>query len=675
MIDYSAKKRFYTDGGVFNNLSGGNYTGYVSVLSGVAYEDNTLIPLLPTTTFECSYLLSKYFKDRSVDEIVSLPYSNDDILLGANDFLTHSLFLDKLRKLHDNNTYVYSRMFMPNNDLPVKLLSGGDVIDYSYACIPTSNSPTLTSVSGIVQSVPFSTSSVRSIREIGNIRRFAARLKDDTPTDYTVFAITSAGFMTLSGNKSECQVLESFSPFIESEENSLTFGSLYDITLSNGNVFITDEKNSVIYKIDVSGYFNGDLALANKRNLTEILGGDGPQGSKNLFKSPKHITSNNNIIVVNDSGNAVLKIFDTNFNFLTRITSLPLLREPVQALQINEQYNTLYVFTRETVSRKVNLYIIDLECFKIVETYKGIAIPLQETENINNVEFSKSTSEYYYVCTDRAVYKLFVNKPNTLIGQYQDFKLDYVAGTKIIKPGDKIGTEVFRERREVTPSNQWRVITKRFVECTWQWGAGQNSTFIDVEGVRDVLATTRLELPNVVLFNDVYKGISFLPTTQGYDSVVFITDGRVYFYNETNVFKQVIKTDKLEAFGSANLTLNSEEYIQASTINKELYKVVRDILALKNNLVGRFTGYFDASNIFTLTDYNYNIDLTNFEIGSINDYYIHENEKSILGVINRVLSKVLDLQNKLVTLTSIDNSDTVKRELIITQNNSALEID
>jgi hypothetical protein len=667
MIDYTAKKRFYTDGQVFNYLSGGSYTGYVSVLSGVAYEDTTLIPLLPTTTFECNYLLSKYFKDRSVDEVVSLPYSSEDILLGANDFLTQGLFLDKLRKLHDNNTYVYSRMFMPNNDLPVKLLSGGDVMDYSYACIPNSNSLNLTAVSTLVQSVPFATSSIKSIRELGNVRRFAARLKDDTPTDYTVFAITSAGFMTLSGNKAECQILESFSPFIESEENALTFGSLYDITLSRGNAFITDQGNSVIYKIDVSGYFNGDLALANKRNLIEILGGDGPQGSKNLFKSPKHITSSDDIIVINDSGNAVLKVFDTNFNFLTRITSIPLLREPVEALQINKLFNTLYVFTRETISRKVNLYIIDLQCYRILESYKEIALPLQNTESINNIEFSKTTSDYYYVCTDRAVYKLFVNKPKVLIGQYQNLQLDYVTGTKVIQDGDGPDTVT----NETIPSNQWRLIISPFIGATWNWGAKNDKIFIDTD---EETSIDEVEISILTPFNDVYKGISFLPTSFGYDSVVFITDGRVYFYNETNIFKQVIKTDKLQAFGGANMTLNSEEYIQASTINKELYKVVHDILTLKNNLLGRFTGYFDPSNIFTLTDYNYNIDLSSFELGAVQDYYIHENEKSILGVINRVLSNIFDLQVKLVNLTSIDYGNSVKRELIITPNNSALRI-
>lgn len=669
-------KRFYTSGEVFNNLSGGSYTGYVTVLNGVAYQDNTLVPLLPTTTFECNYLLSKYFKDRTINEVVSLPYNSDDILLGANDFLTHSLFLDKLSKLHENNIYVYTRLFMANNDLPAKFLLDNSVLDYSYACIPTSNSPKLTAVYTLVDSVPFAASSVTSIKELGNIRRFAARLKDETPADYSVFAITSSGFITLSGNKDQCEIIQSYSTFIESTENELTFGSLYDITLSKGNIFITDEQNSVIYKMDVTGYFNGDLALANKRNLVEILGGNGPQDSKNLFKSPKHIASNDNLIVINDSGNSVLKIFDTNFNFITRIASIPLSREPVEALQIEPLLNNLYVFTRDIKSLKINLYIINLQCFRISNTYKDIAIPLQNTESILNVEFCKVTNEYYYICTDRAVYKLYVNKPNVLIGKYQNLNLDYVSGTKIIKPGDKIGTETYLvERRFFIPDNQWRIATRPWGTSNWTWGRRGAGSYLDIFDIRDLYSETTYESPNSVLFNDVYKGISFLPTANNYDSVVFITDGRIYFYNETNTFKQVIKTDKLQAFSNVEITLNAEEYIQASTINKELYKLVRDTLTLKNNIKGTFTGFYDNSNIFTLTDYNYNIDLASLELENpIEDYYIHGNEKSILGVINRILGRILSLQSKLITLTNVDYGNAVKKELVITENNSALEI-
>lgn len=675
MIDYSSRKRFYTTGGEFTTLSGGDYIGYVVTLSGVPYIDKYTAPLTPTTTYESNLYISKYLKNRDINETFSLPNNSFDILFGANDFLTHSLFIDKLSKLHDNNTFVYSRLFMANNDLPVRMISDGNLADYTYACLPTSNAQSLTTVSSLVQSVPFSTSSVESFRALSNIRRFAARLKDDTPADYTIYAITSSGFTTLSGNNLVCDVIEPHSTFIESTQNELTFGSLFDISLSRNFIFITDEGNSVVYKYDISGYYNGDLALANKRNLIEILGGDGPQGSRNLFKAPKHITSNDNVVIINDSGNNVIKVFDLNFNFITRIGSIPLIQEPVAALQINEFYNNLYVFTREAKSGNLNLYIIDLDCFRILETYKGIDIPLQTTETITNVEFSKNNSDYYYICTDRQVYKFYVSKPKILIGRYQELNTDYISGTKAVKAGDKVGTETYlKDRIYSSPDNQWEVVFKTYKNCEWAWGAGLGGAFVNVYGERDIYATQDQDVSNIIIFNDVYKGISFLPTSNNYDSVVFITDGRIYFYNEPNEFKQVIKTSKLQKFGKVNMSLSSEEYIQASTINKELYKVVRDILVLKNNLVGRFTGKYDASNIFTLTDYNYNLDFNSFTLIQPEDYYVHENEKALVTVINRAFKNILDLQEKLINLTTIDKGITIKKELTVTPFNSAIEI-
>jgi hypothetical protein len=558
---------------------------------------------------------------------------------------------------------------MANNDLPALATPGTEIDNYSYACLIDSNSTSLKCVSGTIQSIPFGGSNKTEFRELGNIRRFTSKLKDDIQSDYTIFAITSSGFTTLSGSSKECKVIEPHSTYIESVENSLTFGSLFDITLSRNFIFITDEKNSVIYKYDIGGYYNGDLALANKRNLLEILGGDGPKEAKNLFRAPKHITSNDDIIVINDSGNRVIKIFDLDFNFITRIGSIPQFREPIAALKINEFFNTLYVFTKSTnVLNRLSLYIFDLDCYRLVETYKDIDVPLQPTEVVLNIEFSKNSSDYYYVCTDRQVYKLFVSKPNVLIGRYQELNLDYITGTQVVKPIDNTNTST----STTTPSNQWYVVNKFFKDSTWSWGATTPGTTTTTTTTTTTVTTE--ERPNISVFNDVYKGLTLLPTSNNYDSVVFITDGRIYFFNEPNTYKQVIKTTELFKFGKANMTLSSEEYIQASTINKEIYKVARDILLIKNNLLGRFTGVYDVSNIFTLTDYNYNVDFNAFSLLQPEDYYVHENEKSMVSVLNRAFKNILDLQLKLIDLTAIDKSLTVKRELVIAPNVGTLQI-
>jgi hypothetical protein len=166
------------------------------------------------------------------------------------------------------------------------------------------------------------------------------------------------------------------------------------------------------------------------------------------------------------------------------------------------------------------------------------------------------------------------------------------------------------------------------------------------------------------IVNDSFKSCRVVPSTENYDDIILFSTGRIYFIKEANEFKSVLKFKNFENFGLNAFTLSPEEYIQASTLNKELYKVVHDIFTIKNNIVGRFSGKLDKSNIVVLDDYNYNIDyLSITEQQFINEFlsvlefekfYINENEKSILGVLNRVLTNIYDLQERVVDATRID---------------------
>ena len=98
---------------------------------------------------------------------------------------------------------------------------------------------------------------------------------------------------------------------------------------------------------------------------------------------------------------------------------------------------------------------------------------------------------------------------------------------------------------------------------------------------------------------------------------------------------------------------------QFSTLNKELYKVARDTLNIKNNILGRFAGRYDAYNVFVYSQYNYNINFTTGNADTLENFYIHENEKNILGVFNRAVTELYNLQLELIDLTKPDNGDSV----------------
>lgn len=791
MTNYSQYKRFYAQPGLFYTLSG-DYNGYVEVLSGVPYIDNSTNELLLSSTFETSLAVSPYFKNRTIlDPIDTLPYAEKDVLFQANDFLTERLFKDKLTKLHNNNTFIYSRLFIANNDLPYNT-------EITYGSVQNKNSTTITISSGYSGSIPFRQNTLSNIKALGNIINFQALKKDENQDEYVIFGITSNQFVSITGNNTNINIIE-VSPYYESEENVLPFSSLGGIAIGGNNAYITDTGSNTIIKYDISGYLNGDVALGNKRNLTEILGGEGPSNLKTKFRQPKEITTNGKLVVVHDTGNTVLKVFDTKFNYHSRITTIPLKKQPLAGIKFNNHYNLLYAITYDQSNTKLNLYIYDLTAANrrpvIVDKVLDLGITLKPGEVVQNVEFSKNSSEYYYICTNKNSYKLYVTLPNKVIGRYQETKLfnaetSTVNDTRVltvtsapivtitppttfttstvtlcstpdvittqsevinipqikdIKPDTFIytpsSTYISQEEYSVTTpgyqiqnpilvnaSNMWSVVSIEFRNSNWVWEGtfqvpdfeiidippqttyypavtsileesttrvaglttitpptqitvpaivtvvpGQNFTLVQeqtttIPGITsfepgepyEVITSSTRGVQTLTMFNDSYRGLSILPSTKNIDKIIFITDGRVYFYEELNTFKQIFKTDNLQNYGITNIYTTSEEYIQASSINKELYKVTRDIFAIKNNLVGRFNGFYDSNQVLTLNDYNYNIDFDAFVVQEEEDYNVHENERSILGVMNRALTNILKLQQNLLEFTIPDTGSDLR---------------
>jgi len=192
------------------------------------------------------------------------------------------------------------------------------------------------------------------------------------------------------------------------------------------------------------------------------------------------------------------------------------------------------------------------------------------------------------------------------------------------------------------------------VTTTVSTGTVRLSSIAYTQQLSSVFADTYIS----TLFNDSFKSFSILPQSDNTDKLIFITKGKIYFFNESNEYNSVLKYNDIANYGST-FNLDSDEYVQGSTINKEFHKVSRDIISLKNNIVGRFTGKYDASNAFIYTDYNYNIDMSNFIDGDIEDFFIHDNEKNTLGVFNRVITQIYMLQENLIELTKADRGDDV----------------
>jgi len=636
MIKYSDYKRFYAETGLFT-LTGSNYEGYVEVLSGVPYVASTIgdlslkcitsdptlnQPLERLNTYKTDLLCSKFFFDRAINDNITLPYALNDILIEANDFLNYDLLKDKLSKIKDNTTYTYSRFFVTDSNLPSSPI-------LKYAGILNVTDTSLSVLSG---------SFYNTIEFINTDNfKFISDIKGFVPVNYTydethaaIFAYTDTSIITLSCNDQSIGIIET-SPYYQTQtqENILTFSSIGGMAVVNNNLYVTDTGNDIVLKYDISGYINGDTVLANKRNLLEIIGGRGRAQDNLLFNQPKEIAAGNDYIAVNDSYNRVVKIYDLDFNFKARITKINFKSEPLAAIEFNKLYDLLYILTYYGTGFK--LYILD-QCFDILNT-QILTVTLRSDEYVNDITFSYNDSNHFYICTNYTVYKYFTNKLTSVQGGYQ---------TEQLLANVKAPTVSHYE-----VNNYWNYATMQWGNALFNW-----DTSVVIDTIQNKAPTKN------GVFSDVLAGYKITSQTSNYDKLFFISQTKIYYFKEPNLVKTVLKLPNFDNFGSV-FTLNPNEYIQGSSLNKEIYKLMYDIINLKNNIIGRFTGSYDALNVFIYNDYNYNIDLTQLYNNTNYEYFIHDNEKNITGVINRTIRKIYDLQLQLITLTQPDKGDEI----------------
>jgi hypothetical protein len=407
MIDYSAYKKYYTPGGEFL-LSGADYIGYVELFNGEPCEFGTRKVLTPAQTFATDVLTSKYFYDRLVNDKIALPHSLEDIAIAPNDHLNYNLIKDRLTKLHENNAYTFSRLFIPNNNIPV-------TDNVTFAAIKNDDDVNFTLLSAFEGNVVFESTTFFS--ELGNIINFVGKKNVDLFNNFAFFCITDTKFITLTSNEIETTVIE-VSDKYETVENELQFKSLSGIAVNDKFLYISDTGNNVVIKYEIAGYFSNDYALANKRNFIEVVGGEGSAADFSRFKSPKEIACNNRYVAVHDSGNYSIKIFNTNFNYVKQLRGLPLRSEPLAAIEFNPNNNTLYVLTYfGDNNRELKLYVFSAD-FILQEQYI-LDIKLESKDIVRNITFSQNDSNFWYICTSARVFKKLINRPSGSLGSFQ----------------------------------------------------------------------------------------------------------------------------------------------------------------------------------------------------------------------------------------------------------------
>lgn len=594
----------YTLGNEFT-LTGANFVGYYNVTDNKAYIGkyyNNSQALTNAETFATDLAVSEYYKDRVLLETIQLPYSKDDITVGINEIVTYQAINTKFNMLAANNNYVFSKLFVGDTDVPVSLnytagLSAGDN-QFRWYQTPNYTALTFSALS--------SNTNTQTNSAFDTVKQFVVK-QFENKTGYSIIAITSTNLIGLTSNAAFTDIAFVLNSPVYSKNSELQCMNLQNLAIDGDNVYVTDStiNRGQVFKYYAPGFSTGDIAYAGNLYFDEPIGGIGDAAKQSKFNAPTVVCAGNNIVAVADSLNNCIKVYDTQLVWKKTVTLSKTLNFDIKDIKHRLLNNNFYVlaFSNETNNYYFTEY--DSQFNQIKSTVFQDALTIADVQ-FNKLAISEQDSNVFYVTTNSTVYKKFFTKPENTFAIYK------------------------REKLGQNPLHYWNTeyINWELDYFTWNYGTSILSDFI----VQD---------------------IAIISSEENFDSVFLLSNSRILQITDKTNYNTVLTDNNFVNYSADSVNVNQDEYVQAVVVNKELYKLYDNITQLKNNIRGRFYGVYDGFSVLQHKNYSY---LTNDELQtiSINDdfnIYINDNEQVSVGVINRVLSHIYNIQTLLLDLT------------------------
>ena len=615
----------YTSGGEFKKTDGTSYIGYFNIDdTGNAFSERYISEtseiLNSVSQYSADYYRSTNFKDRNVFDVLSLPYSFEEIKIQPNEIVGYSILNKKIEYLHNNLIYLYSQLFMGSTDVPVDSnvntlcnLIGTDSFGWETKANQISNNRIFGF--GTLSSVP----SLSGYKEFDVMKRFVV-IPFENQKGIGIFGISNTYFIGLTSTISDDGQLSGaaftfYTNVIDNYSDELC-KNLEDIKYDGKFIYVSDSKingSGQVFKYDITGYITNDAVFENKKYMIEPIGGSGSVDRMNKFKNCTVLGANNNEIWVYDSGNNAIKIFDSNFVWKKTLKIPSTRKYSVLDIRYRKMNNHVYVLFKDSYDEnnpEFGLFEFDNR-YTLIKTYVFTDVLFKDTDaQFNRMAISEQDSNVFYVITDNSVFKKFFTKPDQTFAVFNRDKF---------YPDD--------------------IFIWDQIELEW-------------DNLRDYETWNYAEFFTINLTtNDIYIAAN----KNNKDDLYFMGDTYVSHFNERTDYLSLLNNDILPYYNYKSIKFENMEYNQSLVLNKEIYKLYQNILQFKNNLKGRFYAEFDKYGDIKYKDYIY---LTDEEINTLNidveyNSFINDNELVQANVINRIFNKIYQFEVSLLNLTQV----------------------
>jgi hypothetical protein len=627
------KRYNYTTGSVYT-LSGEPYVGYFNVENKIATTGRTRTSnsqnLQPTSNiivdlYQYEIGNNLVFPDRLIVDVVNLPNSLDEIIMPPNEVVTNRIFTAHLKRLYENTLYLYSQLNIASNDIPNGYLYW---IGVSAAADTTNNKQRWNPSSIITTNYPYGDF---GYPEIDQSHR-CITVKKTNNQDYISFTVSNTIFTVISSKADKSATAAVFSTSAIDLNSEMIYSKIEDIAISdNRYVYIADSGNNAIYKYDISGYTTDDFTIADKKFLIDVFGQRGDLKNRTGFNEPTVIEANSDRVYIFDSLNKCIKTYTTDFAWVnTFILNSNIIIKDIQynkfhnsVFAVAERNNTDYtllVFDYDVKNLLVEYdldekyeEIIDGDISKISANRGGrIKYVLDPREQIRGIRFSSQDSNIFYLFSNYNIYKKFLTKPQATIGKWSI------------------------SRAGISWGYIWNTIDVNWdtLFVTWNTISGSGRENIDITDM------------SIISRDDNFDDI-FVSAKAGNPEAF-----KILYCNEYTLYDTALLTSDVSVYNATRFGTLEDEYVNAFTINKEIYKQSFNIVSLCNLLKGRFTGSFNTAGNLLYEQYDYITDkeLESIAIKSVENLYVHENEHVSSEVLNRSLRKLYSIQEIMIQL-------------------------
>lgn len=454
-------------------------------------------------------------------------------------------------------------------------------------------------------------------------------------------------------------------------KNSLQFLGLKDIVLYGNNMYLIDEKLNMALRYDITYLLHDESELRwqlKSIRLLNSLQGEGKLTDNLYFNGPVSIAVDDNWAYIADRGNSCIKKYTSSFDFETTIR----FNSDIQSISINPyaitledglrlEAGTLWAFSVKNNS----LYVTIINSKnKIVYNKKIEKIELLKDqytwdEEFKSVKFSFTNSNYYYLSTTKRVYKFHLSRPLYPFASLSYFKqrslISTMAWQSVPYAWHLLPDGTIDENSCITwshrPGKSGAEILDNRAFCVC---GIDSSELIDDDSTKQQQFNGDLILHIGNLYDqskvDTYikrTGYKFneIPTVE---LAKMIKASGIFLYLEPATFISSLTNPAVPCYIDEDLKdIKTDEYVNAITFNGYVYKIIYNLINLKNTIIGRFQGAYNMDNIMIFDQLVLDNFFQQLKLSNKDDYFIHDNEQvSIL--VNRVFDNIWQIQYEIL---------------------------